>query len=66
MIVTGGSLGTEAQGALIVGETGKWVLSMALGGRPEPGEGVGGPSGFGSFQVCTRVQSCRDVACGLG
>lgn len=52
--VTGGGLETEAQCALIGGgtsaQTGKWVLNLALGGRPGPGGRAGGLSGSAAFR----------------
>lgn len=31
-------------------QTGTWVLSMALGGRPDPGGRVGGRAGSAAFR----------------
>lgn len=62
--VTGGGLETEAQCALIGGgtsaQTGKWVLSLALGGRPGPGGRVGAYRGqqLSGLYASTIVQGC--------
>lgn len=67
--VTGGGLGTEVQCALILwGNLGANRLVGSESGfewEAWAWRESRGLSGVDSFQVCMRVKSCRDAACGL-